>query len=276
MLAVAESGSFSAAAKKLHLTQSSISHQVARLETHVGHRLFERTTRRCALTTSGHLLIKQARDLLQRLDELELQYRPDALTGHVRIGVPDDYHLFYPVAEAVRDFAREQPRVTLEVQSGLSNQLKEWLKAGELDLTIIREIPGRTSDGVIATEDLVWACKRGTVLNFARPIPLALIFAPCRYRRLALSTLSSARLPHRIIVTCANLGSVFAFVEAGLAITVVSRGSVPDSCMVIGGTHGLPQLPTSTLTFREAAGTNSFVQEALKRRLEDAIRRFIK
>lgn len=71
-VAVVDSGSFSAAARLLHMTPSTVSKLISRLEQRLGVRLIERSTRRLSLTTEGHLYHERARAMLAELDDLEL------------------------------------------------------------------------------------------------------------------------------------------------------------------------------------------------------------
>jgi DNA-binding transcriptional LysR family regulator len=68
---VAESGSFSAVARELGLTQPAVSRQVSALEGHLGARLLQRTTRSLALTSDGHDLLGHARSVLEAVERAE-------------------------------------------------------------------------------------------------------------------------------------------------------------------------------------------------------------
>ncbi|MFD1951586.1 LysR family transcriptional regulator [Sphingomonas arantia] len=86
-VAVVEAGSFSAAARRLVMTPSTVSKLVARLEVRLGVRLVERSTRRLSLTTEGHLYNERARRMLTDLEELErdLAAGSAGASGTVRI-----------------------------------------------------------------------------------------------------------------------------------------------------------------------------------------------
>ena len=87
---VAEAGSFKAAAERMSLTGSAISKSVARLETRLGVRLFERTTRRVALTDAGRAFYRTCTGVLADLEEAELSLQATNLEPHgrVRIDLP--------------------------------------------------------------------------------------------------------------------------------------------------------------------------------------------
>lgn len=87
---VAESGSFAAAAEKMHLTASAISKSIARLEKRLGARLFQRTTRRLALTDAGTAFLRTCSGVLADLEEAELSLHSESTEprGRVRIDLP--------------------------------------------------------------------------------------------------------------------------------------------------------------------------------------------
>ena len=92
-LAVADSGAFGAAARELGLTQSTVSRRVAALESRIGHRLVERTTRRVALTQEGHNFAVDLRDILLRLTDAEARLHAGSAEPHgtLRITMPTAY-----------------------------------------------------------------------------------------------------------------------------------------------------------------------------------------
>jgi len=270
-VAVAETGSFSGAATKLNLTQSTISHQIARLEQHLGRRLLERTTRKCNLTAAGQALVGRARYLVNQFDELEREYRPEALRGNLRFGISDDYHLFGSVAAAVAEFSREQPLVTIEVRAGLADDLKEGMRAGEIDLALLRQIPSRNPKNAVAVEDLVWIGKESAVSGNRSELTLAMISEPCAYRRTALEALTKADTPYKTVVSCSSLAAVLAFVETGFAISAVIRGSVPRDRDLVIADGLLPPLPRTALVPQFANNRPTALTTALLRKIQERL-----
>lgn len=113
-VAVAEAGSFTAAADRLHLSASAVSKSIARLEARLGARLFERTTRRLALTSAGEAFHRTCTRLLADLEAAEtgLAAEHTAPAGRLRVDVPVTFgHLH--VMPLLLDFADRHPRVTL-------------------------------------------------------------------------------------------------------------------------------------------------------------------
>ena len=113
---VVETGSFSAASDKLDLSRAAASKYVSQLESHLGGRLLNRTTRRISLTESGRLYFERCREILNNLEEADGAVTGLALEprGILRISVPTNFaslHLVPLVARFTRDF----PEVSVEM-----------------------------------------------------------------------------------------------------------------------------------------------------------------
>ncbi|ENT8437259.1 TPA: LysR family transcriptional regulator [Pseudomonas aeruginosa] len=110
---VADQGSFAAAADCLSLTSSAVSKSIARLEARLGLRLFERTTRRLALTDAGNAFYRTCSRVLADLEESELSLHADYVEarGRVRIDLPAAYGRLH-VMPALLDYLRHHPLLT--------------------------------------------------------------------------------------------------------------------------------------------------------------------
>ena len=90
-IAIAETGSFTAAAHWVHRTQSAVSMQIKRLEEQLGAELFFRQGRTVGLTHGGDRLLPHARRILQAHREALAAFDREQLAGAVTLGAPDDY-----------------------------------------------------------------------------------------------------------------------------------------------------------------------------------------
>lgn len=113
-IAVADTESFTAAARKLGVSTSHVSRQVGRLEEQLGSRLFARTTRRVSLTDIGVDYYKACRDAQQRLEEAAARARGEhsELSGHIRISAAGDFSETV-VADALVQFAEAHPQLSI-------------------------------------------------------------------------------------------------------------------------------------------------------------------
>lgn len=133
-LATAQSGSLSAAARKLGLTQPTLGRQVAALETELGVTLFERVGRSLRITQSGTDLLPHARAMAEAADHLSLLAtgQSQAIDGRIRITASDVFsaHLLPPVLEVLR---KQAPRLQVELVA--TNDLADLLRR-EADIAI--------------------------------------------------------------------------------------------------------------------------------------------
>lgn len=115
-VAVAEGGSFAAAAEKLHLTRSAVSKIVSRLEARLGVMLFMRTTRSLSLTDEGALYYEHCRQALANIQAAEHQLDSGKMqvSGRLRVSVPVLFgHLC--IAPLLTALANEHPLLALEI-----------------------------------------------------------------------------------------------------------------------------------------------------------------
>jgi DNA-binding transcriptional LysR family regulator len=122
-------GSFSAAAKEVGMTPSSVAKLVTRIESRVGVRLIERSTRKLVLTAEGIAYRERAEAVLQALDAAEQEVAGEARSpsGTIRINasVPLGRHCLLPI---VPDFLAAHPRVTLDLS--LTDEVVDLYAAG--------------------------------------------------------------------------------------------------------------------------------------------------
>src|SRR5690606_22361130 len=91
LVAVAESGSFTVAATRLHSTQSTVSQKIRRLEDLAGHTLLDRGYRTVSPTEAGHIALRYARQMLTANDNLAESLSGAIVAITVRLGLPEDF-----------------------------------------------------------------------------------------------------------------------------------------------------------------------------------------
>lgn len=228
-LDLAETGSFTSTAARVHRTQSAVSAQVRRLEGLLGARLFDRTTRRVVLTADGERLVPHAQAVVEAAAALAARFRNSEVAGDVRVGCPED------VAGAdlpgiLADFAAAHPRVRLHVRCDLTLHLVEQFETGAFDLILIKQDPERVMPGarLLRHEPLAWVGREARVRTLpAGPVPLVLAPAPCVYRARALEALGAAGLAADVVYASPSEAGQIAAVRAGLGVTVLPRRRVP-------------------------------------------------
>lgn len=139
-LAVVREGSITAAAERLHVTQPTLSRQLAQLERELGVRLYDRTTQGIRLTPEGQLLGQRAAELVELADktEDEVRYHSEELAGTVYIGA-GELRAEREVYRLVREFREIHPHVTFDVYAATSDTIKERMDKGLLDVGLLVE-----------------------------------------------------------------------------------------------------------------------------------------
>src|SRR5947209_11591408 len=153
-LAIIETGSFTRAAEIVHKTQSAVSMQMKRLEERLERPIFARDGRASKLTEDGDRLLDYARRIVKLNVEALAAFSDFALTGRVRLGVPDDYADRY-LPEIMARFSRAYPGVELSVICEPSLELIERIVANELDLAIITNCESSQTVGPSRSERLL-------------------------------------------------------------------------------------------------------------------------
>jgi LysR family nitrogen assimilation transcriptional regulator len=135
---VAQLGSFSAAARSLHVAQPALSRHVRALEESLGVELLVREARGVALTREGEELFVHGARALEQLDLLPRVVGPRSrrVSGRVVIGLPTSAAavVAVPLLEAA---FRRLPLVRVHLVESLSGYLREWIEAGRLDLAVV-------------------------------------------------------------------------------------------------------------------------------------------
>ena len=155
----AKLGTFAIAAKRLHVTQSSLSKRIAELESDLGHLLFERSNRRTTLTAAGEALLQKAGVMLEFEREIRatLDTQLRKVQGTCRFGITELAATTWFPAFAAR-LEQAHPQVVLEPRVGLSRPLEVAVARGELDVASIAG-PALTPDvtsRTVAELDFVW------------------------------------------------------------------------------------------------------------------------
>lgn len=143
--ALAETLSFTRAAERVHVTQSTLSHQIRQLEDEVGQPLFDRIGKKVVTTEAGELFLGFAGRALKEVDLGLAMLKPGAggLTGQVRIGATHTFNIGL-IPECVAQFLARHPTVQVRVEELPAEQIGTKLHAGELDIGIAYRPNGPT------------------------------------------------------------------------------------------------------------------------------------
>ncbi|QIB32999.1 LysR substrate-binding domain-containing protein [Ancylobacter pratisalsi] len=242
LIAIVDSGGFTAAAERVGRTQSAVSARIAQLESNLGVRLLERSRRGISLTETGERLVAHARRLLAFESEALADLKGGTPEGSVRIGMPDDYVDAYFTPTIAR-FAAAYPRVEISIRCDLSKNLEPEVERGQLDVALFTRDLARPTGELLKREKLLWLAARGHRPERNDPLPLALFPTGCRARPHIAAALDKAGLNWRVACTSSSQGGIHAAVETGLCVTAFAECAAPPEWRRLGPAEGLPALP---------------------------------
>ncbi|MDY7232770.1 LysR substrate-binding domain-containing protein [Hyalangium rubrum] len=238
VVAVADALSFRKAAERCHVSQPSLSAQLAQLEGVLGARLFERDRRRVLLTSAGKELVERARRLLVEADELVEAARRagDPLSGTLRVGVIPTVspYLLPTVTPALR---KSYPRLKVLWLEDKTEVLTRELERGALDaaLVALEADIGDVESEVIAEDPFVLVVPKdhplGARKDEASPAELRgedvlLLDEGHCFRTQALALCSKARA-HELEFRATSLTTLTQMIASGAGVTLLPKLAVP-------------------------------------------------
>lgn len=140
-----DTGSLTATATALHLTQSALSHQLKDLESRIGGKLFLRKTRPIKFTSEGAIILKVADEVLPKIARAEndIASLKEDVNGRLHMAI-ECHSCFQWLMPALKEYQIAWPSVTLDFSSGFGFEPLPALVAGELDLVITSDIQPRS------------------------------------------------------------------------------------------------------------------------------------
>ncbi|RSS78287.1 LysR substrate-binding domain-containing protein [Streptomyces sp. WAC06614] len=262
-LTVAQTLSFTQAAGRLGVRQSTVSQQVRRLEEATGRALFARDTHSVELTEDGEALLGFARTILQAHERAAAFFAGTRPRGRLRFGASEDFVLTR-LPEILESFRHRHPEVDLELSVELSGTLHERLDAGRLDLVLAkRRGPGDERGRPVWRDRMVWIGAEGLRVDPDRPVPLIVFPPPGITRARALEVLEREGRAWRVACTSGSLSGLIAAARAGLGVMAHARGLVPPGLVRVAGLPELGPVEFALLQGRSATGEAAAAAEAL-------------
>ena len=258
-LAVAETGSFTRAAKKVARTQSAVSQQISKLEKQIGRPLFLRK-RHLVLSSAGEILLDYARKIVQLNRDAMDRFKQPELHGEVRFGLPEDFASVF-LSEVLVEYGALHPRISLNVECDLTLNLLDRFKKKEFDLVLLKmNKPEDFPNGMdVWSETLEWVGNPYLFEVEDRPIPLVLSPQPCVYRSRAIQSLEAMNKKWRIVFSSHSYTGTLASVKAGMGVTVLPRNMVPGYLEVIRSGRKVPKLDNTHISLLKHGDDNQAV-----------------
>ncbi|NCB32429.1 MAG: LysR family transcriptional regulator [Erysipelotrichia bacterium] len=230
--AVAETGSISEAARKLHLSQPPVSVQMKQLEQELGVSLFERGSRNIILTEAGRILYARSGEILSYADSTKREVSGTGATQILRLGMtPTVVTTMMPY---LKRYASSHPSVRFEVHDGSTYQLREMLDHSTVECAALRTpIKQNNLNSVtLLKDDMIAVSSReqhhidGDSVTLEQ-LALNPIILYRRYEQLILDAFHCRNLNPDIYCLCDDGRDALMWAEAGLA-TAIFPGSMRD------------------------------------------------
>jgi DNA-binding transcriptional LysR family regulator len=270
-IVAADTMSISRAGESVGRSQSTVSQQIAKLETQVGKPLLVRRKGRVIeLTSEGGKLLQFARRILQLNDEAYASMSDGLLTGSVRLGVPYDF-FGRNFATWLALFKTRHPMVGLEIEANQSENRMRRSQRGEFDLAFFKQETGAKTGIVALREQLVWVAGPNYSPDAADSLPLILFPEGCAYRRFATAALRDHNRRWHLSFVSPSFDCLRSAAVEGLGLTVLARTLVTPPLRVVRHGSGLPQLPSVELAYACGRRSNSRVVSELANYLSDSL-----
>ncbi|MED3727524.1 LysR family transcriptional regulator [Priestia endophytica] len=275
--AIAEEKQITRAAKKLHMAQPPLSHQLKLLEQELGVLLLERNGKEMELTEAGKTLYKRGKDLIEKLEEInvEVQETGEGLRGILAFGTVKT--CFSYLSERIRLFREQYPLVTYRVLEGDSYELTKYLQERKIEFAVVRLpvdmenfsfLPLPTENFVaIVPEDL--EVHSSISLKEIAKMPLMLLHRidGTGLYELVIEAFMKNNLKPNIVCECADAAILLSLVKSGSGITLL-----PESTLSSFPLNGLKIIKVNDCVIESKAAViwlkDRYISKSAKRLIE--------
>ena len=252
-VAVAESGSVSAGAERVFLSQSSVSEQLKKLEERAGQPLFVRSKQGVSATPAGSRLLEHARRILAMSEAAFEDLQGRSLDGELRIAITD-YYRPHDIARILKTFSEQHPRLKLHVTVLPSAVIDSH--AGDdasfdigLSLRLVTGSArgpsrrGSAQSTVVRREKLLWVSAADADARPGTPYQLVLLPSSCQLQRFVVKLLDENKVPYVVSHSASGVAGLQLALKAGLGISCLNESSIGAGVMACPPGIGLPALP---------------------------------
>lgn len=237
-IATADIGTVVGAAADLGRTQAAVSMQIRKLEDLVGTMLFTRGPRGLTMTSSGHLLMSYAREIISLNETFVSHLKGNEEMGRLRLGVVEDF-VATQLIDILSRYRKQHPAVQIDIIVEPNARLAAMFDGKKLD-AVICDIGGiRRKPLGVWTDKLYWTVREDFIEDYDRPLPIVMFDDACPWRAAALATLARAGVDWRIVSEASTLLATSAAIRAGLGAAPMMHGTIPKGCRIM---HPLPDL----------------------------------
>jgi LysR family transcriptional regulator, cyn operon transcriptional activator len=247
-VAIADSATMATAAEKVFVTQSTLSHQLAQLETELGVKLFERVGRGLKLSDSGKEYLGYARGILRQVEEGKQALSDLRLvaTGGLRIGVIHSF-VTHVMPQVIARFVKKYPNVKLNVHELTALDIEAQVETGDLDLGFAFSPTSGSGSGLIIGEHLfddvlalavpkqhALAKRQSITFKQLKDLPLAMMSKRFATRRLLDGHFAKAGVSPTIMIEIDSVDALQRLVEQGVACAFLpARTTQPSKLLTL-------------------------------------------
>ncbi|WAL69387.1 LysR family transcriptional regulator [Amycolatopsis cynarae] len=244
VVSLAESHSFTEAARRCGVVQSALSHRLARLEEELGERLFERTTRAVRITQAGEALLPIARRILAdvRLAKEEVEAISGLHRGRLGIGATQTASHLLDLVGVLGAYHRRYPEVKLVTVTGPGHEMVAMVAAGELDLALAARtlepcpdhvefhplLPAEPAVAVVGGHHPLARRKRAGLTELAASGPFIEFRARTELRKRVDEAFRIQGVQREIAFELGQIPEMVRFAVAGLGIAIVPGSFARD------------------------------------------------
>ena len=272
LIAVAESGSLTAAAPRLFRSQSAVSEQLRKLEASCGTSLFLRGKRGAELTPAGQKLLGHAREILAAHERAARAMQGMELAGTLHLAMTD-YFQPQGIASLLRQLRRTYPELQLRVTIRKSASIEADAEGRDFDIGLSMRIlepgQGQPIDAdmrrlPLFREPMAWVADSDLVEGSTRTIPLVVLPESCAVHRFVMRTLTAHDVPYYVAHSTSGVAGLQLALSAGLGVSCLNMSAIPQGAHSVRSVAGirLPRLPDAEFGLLiPAARQQPFVDE---------------
>ncbi len=261
LIAIADEGSFTKAARRLNIVQSGISASIKELESELGSKLLERTTRKVAFTDTGSLFLQHARATLAALDTgVGAVHSQDGIVrGRLNIGILQSLSPYVDLPLVFKRFQKAYPEVEVSVRTLSTENIPEMVRAGEIHLSFHALLDRTKWPGVevipykqdalfaVVASDHSLAYRRGLSLEVLAKENFVDLSPDRALRKLIDYEFKSRNIDRRTAFEVSDIETAVQFVAGGLGIAIlpsiaVQTYAVPGSTLLLKITDRGPRV----------------------------------
>jgi DNA-binding transcriptional LysR family regulator len=230
--AIAQAGSVTRAAQRVHRTPSAVSLHLRQLEASLGAHLVERTTRSLKLTGEGTRFLPYAQRLLELQEAARDALREGAPQTVWRIGV-SEYFLPLRLDELLALLQQHAQGARLELLWASSASLQALWATDQVDLAVVTANEPPPEAQLIRRERLAWVAGTGHAPSVEAVTPLVLLGPECPVRAIALSALNRNGHSYHLRLTCSGSLAAVAAIRAGWGVGCLNVSTIPPDLTLL-------------------------------------------